>query len=1069
MSIFDKLRTQKFLSFTLVLFTLSIGIVIGTLINSGVKAAKDNQAAPGATPLVIPNPVELSNAFTQIAKQVEPSVVNISTTYEPKAPARSAPRSGKRQLTPPDDQDQGDNGGMDEFFYRFFGGPSGNGAPEMPQRRGYALGSGVVVDQAGYILTNNHVVDKADRIQVQFTGDPTKYDAKVVGVDAPTDLAVIRVEGKKNLVAAKIGNSDAVQVGDWAIAIGSPFGLQATVTAGIISAKERDVDPESQYQHFLQTDAAINPGNSGGPLLNIRGEVIGINTAIATNSLSRGYQGVGFAMPMNMAAQVYNQIIKNGKVTRGGIGVKIAVSDTDTARALLKEAGVSEGAFVEAVTPGGGADKAGIKDGDIIVAVQGSLVTANYFDVLGVRAVLGRTFRPDEDQHPGGDTVAVVSYGFWSREFGSSPEVPGTRLTLNGTDYTVIGVTPPQFKGTFLFANSDQIWIPISMHTQVLAGFIEDHFLDRRFLDLNTVGRLKAGVTVRQAESAVETIASRLEQQYPKDNQGRGATLSPVADASLGINQHAQVVKAGVVMMGIVGVVLLIACVNLASLMLSQTARREKEMCLRAALGAGSRRLARQSLTESFLLSMLGGAVGLLLGYWGRWALWSERPAFLRQSDLALPLDGRVWAFTFAIAVLTAILFGLVPAWKVSRPTLMETLNSGGRSGSMAWGRSRFRQALVVSEVALALVALVGAALFLRSFAFAQGLDPGFESKRLFVMGFDLGSQHYDQDRGEQYFRDAIERAASSPGVQSAAVASNFPLGGGVGRTIFLEGQDAESGHRGTLTTLNDVSSGYFQTLGIPLHHGRAFNDLDRKETKPVAIVNHAMAKHFWPGESPLGKRFHFIGEMRLLEVVGEVGDSWQFGVGEDPQPVAYLPITQAYSPFAVLQVRTMGDPKTVLPSVRESVQSIDRNLAFVGVSTIEGLLDQGLWAPRMGAFLDGRFRAVGAAPGRRGHLRRAVVFSHTANSRGRYPHGPGRRSGIGAGPDREAGHDPRGNRRGHRRRGVSGTGAADDQPALRREGIRSPDLCRRNICAGRRRICSLPTSRRGGRPRSIP
>jgi len=587
---------------------------------------------------------------------------------------------------------------------------------------------------------------------------------------------------------------------------------------------------------------------------------------------------------------------------------------------------------------------------------QGSLVTANYFDVLGVRAVLGRTFWPDEDKHPGGDTVAVLSYALWSREFGSSPDVLGKRLTLNGTDYTVIGVTPPQFKGTFLFANSDQIWIPISMHTQVLAGFIEDNFLHRRFLDLTAVGRLKTGVTLRQAETAVETIASRLEQQYPNDNRGRGATLSPVADASLGINQHEQVAKAGILMMVIVGMVLLIACVNLASLMLSQTARREKEMCLRAALGAGSRRLARQSLTESLLLSMLGGAVGLLLGYWGRWALWSERPAFLRQSDLALSLDGRVWAFTFAVAVLTAILFGLVPAWRVSRPTLMETLKSGGRSGSMAWGRNRFRQALVVSEVALALVALVGAALFLRSLAFAQGLDPGFESKRLFLFGFDLGSQHYDEDRGEQYFRDAIMRATSSPGVQSAAVASNFPLGGGVARTIFLEGQDAASGHRGTLTTINDVSSGYFQTLGIPLRQGRAFNDLDRKETKPVAIVNYAMAKHFWPGESPLGKRFHFIGEMRLLEVVGEVGDSWQFGVGEDPQPVAYLPITQAYSPFAVLQVRTLGDPKSVLPSVRESVQSLDRNLAFVGVSTIGGLLDQGLWAPRMGAFLMGAF-----------------------------------------------------------------------------------------------------------------
>jgi serine protease Do len=375
MSIFDKLRAQKFLSFTLVLFTLSIGIVIGTLINSGVKAAKDSQVAPGATPLVIPNPVELSNTFSQIAKQVEPSVVNISTTYEPKAVTRSMPRGGRRQVTPPDDQDQGENGGMDDFFQRFFGGsPFGNGAPDMPQRKGYALGSGVVVDQAGYILTNNHVVDKADRIQVKFTGDPIQYDAKVVGVDAPTDLAVIRVEGKKNLVVAKIGNSDAVQVGDWAIAIGSPFGLQATVTAGIISAKERDVDPESQFQHFLQTDAAINPGNSGGPLLNIRGEVIGINTAIATNSLSRGYQGVGFAMPMNLAAQVYNQIIKNGKVTRGGIGVSIVISDTDKARALLKEAGVTDGAFVETVKAGGASDKAGIKDGDVIVAINGKPV-----------------------------------------------------------------------------------------------------------------------------------------------------------------------------------------------------------------------------------------------------------------------------------------------------------------------------------------------------------------------------------------------------------------------------------------------------------------------------------------------------------------------------------------------------------------------------------------------------------------------------------------------------------------------------------------------------------------------
>jgi serine protease Do len=374
--VLNRFRTQKLLSFTLIVFTLAIGIVIGTLINvnAGVKAAKDQTVAPGATPLVIPNEGEIQNAFTQIAKQVEPSVVNISTTYNPK-PVRGMRR---HQTAAPDDQDQdgGDsdgNGGMDEFLYRFFGNPfgGGGGSPEMPQgHKGYALGSGVVVDRAGYILTNNHVVDKADRIQVKFAGDTTEYEAKVIGVDAPTDLAVIRVEGKRDLTPAKIGNSDAVQVGDWAVAIGSPFGFDETMTAGIVSAKSRDIPGDStQFQHFIQTDAAINPGNSGGPLLNIRGEVIGINTAIASRSGSNA--GVGFALPINTAAEVYNAIIKTGHVTRGGIGVSFVPSDTDRARALLKSYGQSQGVFVQTVVPGGPSDKAGIKEGDIIVAING--------------------------------------------------------------------------------------------------------------------------------------------------------------------------------------------------------------------------------------------------------------------------------------------------------------------------------------------------------------------------------------------------------------------------------------------------------------------------------------------------------------------------------------------------------------------------------------------------------------------------------------------------------------------------------------------------------------------------
>jgi len=376
MKFFDRLRTEKLLSFTLIVFTLAIGVVIGTLVGTGVKAARSNAGnfAPDATPLTIPNAVELPSQFTQIAKQVEPSVVSISTSYLPKMTQN--PHQRRRPLQP-DEGDQGEgngngsgNGGMDEFLYRFFGNPFGEGGPNMRSHRTEALGSGVVVDRAGYILTNNHVVDKADRIQVKFHGDVAEYPAKLVGSDAVTDLAVIKVTGKSGLEPARIGNSDAVQVGDWAVAIGSPFSYQETVTAGIISAKDREVeDANRQFQRFLQTDAAINPGNSGGPLLNMRGEVVGINTAIASES--GGYEGIGFALPINSAAMVYNAIIRDGKVTRGGIGISFSPSDDPRTAANLKASGVSEGVFVESVAPGGPSDKAGIKDGDVVVAING--------------------------------------------------------------------------------------------------------------------------------------------------------------------------------------------------------------------------------------------------------------------------------------------------------------------------------------------------------------------------------------------------------------------------------------------------------------------------------------------------------------------------------------------------------------------------------------------------------------------------------------------------------------------------------------------------------------------------
>ncbi len=355
MSMLETLRKQKLLSLSVLVFTLSLGIVIGTLIRTGVSASS-GQAASDASPLTIPSPVQLSNEFSQLAKKLEPSVVNITAETIPDQ--RSASRNRRQPATPQEQDDP------QEFFRRFFGGSPFGAMPEQQRRVG--TGSGVIVDPNGYILTNNHVVDGSTRLKVRLNGDPKEYDAKLIGADPETDLAVIKVDLSRKLTAAKIGNSDAVQVGDWAVAIGSPFGLEATVTAGIISAKERDIPGAEQFQHFLQTDAAINPGNSGGPLLNIRGEVIGINTAIATST--NGYQGVGFALPVNMAVKVYNQIIKTGRVTRGSIGVRLR---TNAEPELFKAYGASEGAFVMAIEPGSPAAKAGLKEADIIVSMNG--------------------------------------------------------------------------------------------------------------------------------------------------------------------------------------------------------------------------------------------------------------------------------------------------------------------------------------------------------------------------------------------------------------------------------------------------------------------------------------------------------------------------------------------------------------------------------------------------------------------------------------------------------------------------------------------------------------------------
>jgi len=584
--------------------------------------------------------------------------------------------------------------------------------------------------------------------------------------------------------------------------------------------------------------------------------------------------------------------------------------------------------------------------------LPGIMASANYFEVLGIKPYRGRLFRPDESSSMGGNTVAVVSYSLWTREFGSDPKLVGSTLTLNGIPFTVIGITPPEFKGTFSLAGPDRVWVPISMRQQLTSGQLRQFIESRRFRWINMVGRLKPGVPLRQAEAAMKTIASALEKQYPTANEGRKIDLALESDAALGINQRRQFVAAGGVMMGVVGLVLLIACVTLANLLLAQSATREKEMTIRAAMGAGRGRIVRQLLTESLLLSILGCALGLVVAYWGRAALLSFRPPFLGNATIDLSFEPRVLVFTAGVSLLTGLLFGLTPAIRVSGTNLNEVLKSGGRSGTSNAGTNRLRSLLVVSEIGLATVALIGAGLFVRSMQAAQTMDLGFDSQHIGIVALNPGQQHYDQAHGQQFYLDAMAAVHAVPGVEAAAVASAPPFGGGVLLTVFPEGEAQNPSYRGSLVQFNDVSPGYFSTLRIPLDEGRDFTEFDRDQSKDVAIVNRALANQLWPGQEPLNKRFTIVQNPKVFEVVGIAATSVINAVGESPTPMIYRPLTQEYSPGVAMLVRTKGDPGPTLGAIRDKVQTLDKRMPLRGTGTMQQNIETGLWAPRMGAAL---------------------------------------------------------------------------------------------------------------------
>ncbi len=580
------------------------------------------------------------------------------------------------------------------------------------------------------------------------------------------------------------------------------------------------------------------------------------------------------------------------------------------------------------------------------------LSSGNYFDVLGVHAQLGRTFRPEEDSTAGAGPVVVLNHGFWERVFAANAGVIGQNVLINGQGFSIIGVAPKGFQGTSVIGGPD-MWIPMSMHDQILTGFPKQLFNERRFLGYNSVARLKEGATPEQAKAELQTIASDLEKAFPLANKGRTFTLQPLLESSIAPNQRDQFARAGIMLMAVVGIVLMIACFNIANLLLTRAAGRKREMSIRVAIGASRGRIVTQLLTEALVLAVAGGALGLGLALAGRDVMWRFRPPLLPADGMDLSLDWHVMAFTFLVAIATGLIFGLAPALQSSRPDLVSELKE--RAGGDLRKGSRFtvRDVLISLQVAVCLIALVGAGLFLISLRNARTMDTGFDTHNLAMLSFDLGALNYDAPRAREFERRALEAAQNTPGVRSAALSNTIPLfNGGFGRTLFKEGEDNNNGQSGHVSQYSVMSPEYLQTMGIAMVRGQGFDSTVRENTPRVAIINETAAKQIWPNEDPIGKRFTFFRDTSATQVIGIVRDSTYNTLGEQPRPYMYVPLMQNPNAAVTVFFRTQGDPRSALNSVRAQIQAMDRNLPITNVWPIGEVISQSLWASSFGASL---------------------------------------------------------------------------------------------------------------------
>jgi putative ABC transport system permease protein len=560
--------------------------------------------------------------------------------------------------------------------------------------------------------------------------------------------------------------------------------------------------------------------------------------------------------------------------------------------------------------------------------VFGPRVSANFFQVLGVDPILGRTFQPDEDKQ-GGPRVTVLTYGFWQRKFGGDPGIVGQALTINGESYTVIGVLPASFQ--FALRNND-LWLPYQP-TQ--------NQLTRRYMHgTNLIGRLKPGVDPTQATSDLNVIASRIEQQHNDSHAGITARIVPLQEEIVG-----SVKPILLVLLAAVGFVLLIACANVASLLLTRSLSRQKEVAIRSALGASRWRVIRQLLTESVLLSLAGGAAGLLIAYWGVPALVAAIP---QQQQIAMPflrdlgLDAGILTFSFALSFITGLVFGLAPALQSSRLDLNESLKEGGRHSS-ASASHRLRSALVVSEIALAVVLLIGAGLMMKSLWRLLNTDVGFKTENVLTMTIVLPPAKYTEANQQINFNTQLrERVHSMPGVLGAGTVNILPVNGGNTTRFYVDGDPVPAPGQEIEANIRTVSDDYFNTLGIPLLAGRTFDSRDTTDTPVGVIINKTIADRVFAGRDPVGRRLRYPSvQVDPITVVGVVGDVKITGLDEAVKPVLYYSFRQGPSTFANLVARASGDPNALASSIRNEVRNLEPDAAILNVRSMDQMISE--------------------------------------------------------------------------------------------------------------------------------